>query len=104
MDDNYKELDTKEIEVTISLSLSKTVKIKVNDYFIKEQGLDEDNQYYEVIDYSECNLHKAVEEQIYLPHQINSIKSLPGVYIPHQVSRDLENWIVDDFEVIKECE
>ena len=65
----------KEVEVTISVTLSKTVKITVNDYIIDDEGY---------CDFSECNLHKAVKEQIKLPQQL------------------CEDWEVDEFEIIKE--
>lgn len=60
-----------EVEVTVSITLSKTVKIYVDDY--TQDGSD--------IDFSECNLSKAVEEQITLPNE------------------KVEGWNVDDFEV-----
>ena len=41
----------REIKVTISVSLSKTVKIKVSDYAITDSGKDEDGEYFEDIDY-----------------------------------------------------
>lgn len=72
---NEKIIPDKEIEVTISVTLSKTVKITVNDYIIDEEGY---------CDFSECDLHKAVKEQIKLPQQL------------------CEDWIVDEFEIIKE--
>ena len=72
---NEQIIPDKEIEVTISVTLSKTVKITVNDYIIDEEGCP---------DFSECDLHKAVKEQIKLPQQL------------------CEDWEVDEFEIIKE--
>lgn len=46
----------REIEVTVSVTLSKTVKIKVSDYSITDSGKDEDGEYFEDIDYSKCDL------------------------------------------------
>lgn len=57
----------REIDVTVSVTLSKTVKIKVSDYEITDSGKDEDGEYFEDIDYSNCDLKSAVEEQIVLP-------------------------------------
>lgn len=74
----------KEVEVTVSVTLSKTVTIKVKDYIVKDEGLDEDNQYYQDIDYSTCNLQKAVEEQVLLPQYY------------------MKDWNVDDFECVIE--
>ena len=72
---NEQIIPDKEIEVTISVTLSKTVKITVNDYTIDEEGY---------CDFSECDLHKAVKEQIKLPQQL------------------CKDWIVDEFEIIEE--
>ena len=72
---NEEIIPDKEVEVTISVTLSKTVKITVNDYIIDEEGCP---------DFSECDLHKAVKEQIKLPQQL------------------CEDWEVDEFEIIKE--
>lgn len=81
---NQKDLKEKDIEVTISITLSKTVTISVNDYKIGESGLDEEGYYFEDIDFSECNLEEAVKEQITLPQDLD------------------KSWNVDEFIVIKE--
>lgn len=84
----------REIEVTVSVTLSKTVKIKVSDYEITDSGRDEDGEYFEDIDYSNCDLKGAVEEQIALPQSAHTyVKSNPKVH------EDLSNWCVDDLEV-----
>ena len=84
----------REIEVTVSVTLSKTVKIKVSDYEITDSGKDEDGEYFEDIDYSNCDLKGAVEEQIVLPQSAHMyVKSNPKVH------EDLSNWYVDDLEV-----
>ena len=85
----------RKIEATVSVTLSKTVKIKVSDYEITDSGKDEDGEYFEDIDYSNCDLKGAVEEQIVLPQSVHMyVKSNP------KVREDLSNWCVDDFEVI----
>lgn len=87
----------REIEVTVSVTLSKTIKIKVSDYEIIDSGKDEDGEYFEDIDYSNCDLKKAVEEQITLP-QNACVHMLPQT----KVCKDLVGWNVDDMEVILE--
>lgn len=81
---NQEELPEREIEVTVSVTLSKTVKIKVSDYTITDSGKEEDGNYFEDIDYSDCNLKTAVEEQIKLPQDT------------------CKDWNIDDFEVVLE--
>lgn len=78
---NEIEIPEKEIEVCVSVTLSKIVKVKVTDYAI-ESGTDEDGEYFENIDYSNCDLKNAVEEQITLPQD------------------ECKGWNVDDFECI----
>ena len=84
----------REIEVTVSVTLSKTVKIKVSDYEITDSGKDEDDEYFEDIDYSNCDLKGAVEEQVILPQSAH-------MYVKgnSKVQEDLSNWCVDDLEV-----
>ena len=43
---NQKSLPDEEVEVLISITLSKSVKIKVNDYTIVDKGKDEDGNYF----------------------------------------------------------
>ena len=70
---NEVELPPKDVEVTISAIVSKTIKVPVRDYIIDEEGN---------IDFSECDLKKAVEENIRLPNT--------------------KGWDLDNFEVIPE--
>ena len=70
---NEVELPPKDVEVTISVIVSKTMKVPVRDYTIDEEGN---------IDFSECDLKKAVEENIRLPNT--------------------KGWDLDNFEVVLE--
>lgn len=81
---NQEENPEREIEVTVSVTLSKTIKVKVSDYNIIEAGKDEDGEYFEDIDYSNCDLKEAVERQIRLPQN------------------KFPDWNVDDFEIVPE--
>ena len=98
---NQEELPEREIEVTVSVTLSKTVKIKVSDYTITDSGKDEDGDYFEDVDYSDCDLKGAVEEQITLPQNAwdyiapKSKKEVQAIF-------DLKRWNVDEMEVIPE--
>lgn len=70
----------REIEVTVSVTLSKTLKVQVDDYEIIEKGKENGN-YCEDIDYSGCDIKNAVEEQYLLPQD------------------KCPDWDVDEFEV-----
>ena len=84
----------REIEVTVSVTLSKTVKVRVSDYEITDSGKDEEGEYFENIDYSNCDLKSAVEEQIVLPQS-----AYIHVKSNSKVHEDLSNWCVDDLEI-----
>lgn len=78
---NQVDPEPKKIEVTVSVTLSKTVEVEVTDYTVKEE-FDEEGYRGISYDFSECNLKQAVRDQITLPND--------------------NDWIEDDFEVIKD--
>ena len=97
---NQEEPEPKEIEVTVSVTLSKTVTILVDNYeYIKE--CDEDGPY-EYYDYSNCNLKETVEKQITLPQDAGNILRKLNPSISKEIIEDLEDWNVDEMEVILE--
>lgn len=65
-----KEYPPKDVEVTVSITVSRTMKVPVTDYTIDEEG---------GIDFSNCDLNKAIED---------SGKLL-----------NFKNWCIDDFEI-----
>lgn len=92
----------REIEVTVSVTLSKTVKIKVSDYEITDSGKDEDGEYFEEVDYSNCDLKSAVESQYILPqeaHQCVASYAFDAGFKSCPEANMLRDWNVDDFEV-----
>ena len=108
---NQNSLPEKEIEVMVSITLSKPVKISVDDYSINVDET-EDGQYLEY-DFSDCNLGKAVRNQIVLPqdlagHISNTFKYdnlFKEVNMPKHLKdavEDCKGWKVDDYEVILE--
>ena len=89
---NQEDIPEREVEVTVSITLSKTLKIKVSDYTVDSEGN---------VDYSDCNLREAVENQIILPQEAYKYVN-PYTFNKHETIEDLSNWDVDDFEVILE--
>lgn len=86
---NEKPLPEKEVEVLVSITLSKTFKIKVSDYSEVNGKLD----------FSDTDLKSAVEEQIVLPNEAH--KLVVPFYPSDAVAKhNLEGWNVDEFEVI----
>lgn len=88
-----------ELDVVVSVTLSKTVKVKVTDYLITDEGVDEDGKYYCDRDYSDCNLLAAVEEQIVLPQHASLYVDV-GKNL--KAANDLSGWHVDEIECIRE--
>ena len=81
-----------EVEVTVSLTISKTLKIRVPSINGK------------VLPITDSELKDAVINQRWLPHEISNIGDLILKDSPAQKSiiEDLDNWTEDDFEVILE--
>lgn len=79
---NQVEPEPRKIEVTVSITLSKTVEVEVTDY-IAEEDSDEDGYHGIIYDYSECDLKQAVRDQVTLPNSVG----------------EFNDWIEDDFEV-----
>lgn len=86
----------REIDVTVSITMSKTFTITVDDYS-RDMEVDEEGYLNEDIDYSNCNLIKAVNSQICLPDKAYKylLKDTP-------IYKELKGWTVDDLEVIPE--
>lgn len=108
---NQVDLPEKEIEVIISVTLSKTVKVMVNDYEVEEDA-DEDGRCLSY-DFSECDLNKAVEDQVVLPQNLaeftermfNHDLNLKAAGMPRYLKEAIEDckgWTVDEMEVIEE--
>lgn len=94
----------REIEVVVSITLSKVIKIKVDDYTIEDKGKDENGDYFENIDYSSCKLKEKVIEQYPTPDIIMDklaeyANNNPMWVYPNYVPEVFEGWNVDDFEV-----
>lgn len=106
----WKQIDNheKEIEVLISITLSKSVKINVDDYNILDKGVDEDGYPYENIDFSTCDLKEAVSNQVVLPCEVGDIlRNMDNNPIDinpklENMTEDLCGWNIDDYEVIIE--
>lgn len=103
---NQEDLPEEEVEVTISVTLSKNVKVKINDYKVHDSM---DGTPY--LEYSDYALKKAVEEQIVLPQNLAEFTErmfgydlgLKEAGIPRYLKeaiKDCKGWYIDDMEVI----
>ena len=79
---NQVEPESRKIEVTVSITLSKTVEVEVTDY-TAEEDYDEDGYNGINYDYSECDLEQAVRDQVTLPNSVG----------------EFNDWVEDDFAV-----
>lgn len=81
-----------EVEVTVSLTISKTLKVRVPSINGK------------VLPITDSELKEAVKNQVWLPHELHSVGDLILKDSPAQKSiiKDWENWVEDDFEVVLE--
>lgn len=96
----------KEVEVTVSITLSKTMRVFTTDYMVYDYGKDEDGNPDTEVDFSECNLEAEVKEQHYLPDEagdiLGELNNIGHIDNLKSKIRDLSGWTVDDFAVIME--
>lgn len=95
---NQEDIPEKEIEVLVSVTLSKSVKVRVNDYKVN-CGQDDEGHYFEDVDYSECNLHDAVMKQVILPQDAYMFTKT-NTSAGSRAFKDLIDWHVDEIECI----
>lgn len=81
-----------EVEVTVSLTISKTLKVEVPSINGK------------VLPITDTKLKEAVINQRWLPHEIANIGDLilKDSTAQKYIIEDLSNWVEDDFEVVLE--
>ena len=81
-----------EVEVTVSLTISKTLKVRVPSINGK------------VLPITDTELKDAVKKQIWLPHDMHIVGELILDNSPSQkqIIEDWKNWNEDDFEVVLE--
>lgn len=91
--------EPQEVEVTVSITLSKTVKVKVTDYRVALEERDIEGELYHVYDYYDCDLKGAVKDQIILPNEAYKHVGYPLFESSKQAYENLKDWTVDDFEV-----
>lgn len=100
---NEVEYGTREIDVTVSITLSKTFTIGVDDYKVISMGLDEDGNPDEDIDYSDCNVESEVVNQHWMPDQILNEIAKGNLNVETKaIKEDCKGWNIDEFEVIQE--
>lgn len=95
----YNETENPEVElsVLVSVTLSKVVKVKVKDYDIVEEGVDEEDHYYCDMDFSDTNLLATVEKQVVLPQDASLYVDVGSNL---KAADDLSGWNVDEMECV----
>lgn len=88
----------KKVDVTVSVCLSKTFTIEVDDYELLEKGKDEDGIPFEDIYFGDCDLESAVCNQHWLPQDVLKNISKLRECSP-TLAEDCKNWNIDEFNV-----
>lgn len=97
--------DSKKVDVTVSITLSKSFTIYTDNYQLEPNTDKEGNTFTDVV-FNDLKLD--VIEQIYLPSESEDIVRqiyngyLSSNIVKDKVLKDLSDWNVDDFTVIKE--
>lgn len=97
--------DSKKVDVTVSITLSKSFTIYTDNYQLEPNTDKEGNTFTDVV-FDDLKLD--VIEQIYLPSESEDIVRkiydgyLSSNIVKDKVLKDLSDWNIDDFTVIKE--
>lgn len=97
--------DSKKVDVTVSITLSKSFTIYTDNYQLEPNTDKEGNTFTDVV-FDDLKLD--VIEQIYLPSESeNIVRQIYNGYlssniVKDKVLKDLSDWNVDDFTVIEE--
>lgn len=102
---NEEEKPSKTVYVTVSITMSKFMEIKVDDYIADCDDEEAHN--------TEYVLANAVNNTVVLPHELSRYMksffkydpSFKNVEVPKHLKEIMEgcdNWIIDDMEVIRE--
>ena len=87
------------VEVRVTVTLSKTVQIKVSDYEVTNEELDEDGYLCRDISFANTDFLNAVKEQVIMPQDASlyiDIGSNP------KAAKDLSDWEVEDIDCYQE--
>lgn len=79
---NEEEHPKEEVEVEVVVTLVKTVKVEVDDYIIKDGGVDEDNYPYKEIDFTECDFTRVLDKA-----------TIKGDL------KNIDSWKLEDFDI-----
>ena len=97
--------DSKKVDVTVSITLSKSFTIYTNNYQLEPNTDKEGNTFTDVVF---DNLEEDVKRQMYLPIDLDEVIPLiykgylQGEVVKDKVIKDLSNWDIDNFTVIEE--
>ena len=97
--------DSKKVDVTVSITLSKSFTIYTNNYQLEPNTDKEGNTFTDVVF---NDLEEDVKRQMYLPIDLDEVIPLiykgylQGEVVKDKVIKDLSNWDIDNFTVIEE--
>lgn len=108
---NQKDNPEIEVDVLVSITLSKSMKLKLSDYTLKKEEYEGNT--IDKVDLSNVNLEEKVREQYYLPDNVvsrlNYIYNFADLIYPDVTKRlikdlikDLSFWNTDEIEIIPE--
>lgn len=108
---NQKDNEEKEVNVTVSITMSKTFTLKTTNYEVIDAGEDEDGDYYEDLEFTD--LKEDIENNFVLPQNLSNLVNimfqedldLKAAGMPKCLKDALEDcsgWDIDEIECIEE--
>lgn len=95
---NQRDPEPVNVEVQVTIVLTKTIELPVTDYIVEPGGIDEDgltipNLYI----FDDCDFRKALKDNVILPHQLADLVDKGKVSKCN--IEDCKNWELEDIEI-----
>lgn len=95
---NQRDPEPVEVEVQVTLVLTKIVKVPVTDYIVEPGGIDEDGvPMSQLYVFDDCDFHQAVADNMTLPHQLADLIE-HREFTKYDVE-DCKDWELEEMEV-----
>ena len=95
---NQRDPEPVEVEVQVTIVLTKNIKLPVTDYIVEPGGIDEDGvPMSQLYDFDDCDFHQAVADNMTLPHQLADL--IENREFTKYDVEDCKDWEFEEVEI-----
>lgn len=95
---NQRDPEPVEVEVQVTIVLTKNIKLPVTDYIVEPGGIDEDGvPMSQLYVFDDCDFHQALKDNVTLPHQLADL--MEGCKLTKYDVADCKGWELEEVEI-----